>query len=187
MRTVHLALEAVLSRTNVWVGYARALRCQVRGARIGRRVAVHSRCRIDRPWGVDLGDHVRLEHGVWLKLVDHAAQLTLGACTFIGANSEVDVQESVVIGAHSLIAPGCFITDHHHRLGEGDIRIDQMPCVARPVVIGNDVWVGAGVVVLAGVSLGDGAVVGAGSVVTRDIPPRGIAVGVPARTVRYRP
>ena len=52
--------------------------------------------------------------------------------------------------------------------------------------IGNDVYIGANVFILDGVTIGDGAVLGAGAVVTKDIPPYAVAVGVPARVVKYR-
>jgi carbonic anhydrase/acetyltransferase-like protein (isoleucine patch superfamily) len=58
--------------------------------------------------------------------------------------------------------------------------------IKSPICIGNDVWIGNDVIILSGVNVGDGACVGAGSVVTKDIPPYAIAVGVPARTVKYR-
>lgn len=56
----------------------------------------------------------------------------------------------------------------------------------RPVVIGNDVWIGANVVILPGVNIGDGAVLAAGAVVTEDVAPYAIVGGVPAKTLRYR-
>ena len=54
------------------------------------------------------------------------------------------------------------------------------------VIIGADVWIGAGAVILGGVRIGHGAVVGAGAIVTKDVPPYGIVAGVPARILRYR-
>ena len=52
--------------------------------------------------------------------------------------------------------------------------------------VGNDVWIGCGANVLSGVVIGDGAVIGAGALVNKDIPPYAIAVGVPARVIKYR-
>lgn len=57
---------------------------------------------------------------------------------------------------------------------------------SRITTIGNDVWIGHGAIILPDVTIGDGAVIGAGAVVTRDVQPFEIVVGVPARTVRYR-
>jgi maltose O-acetyltransferase len=55
---------------------------------------------------------------------------------------------------------------------------------ARPIRIGDGVWIGGGAIVLPGVAIGDGCVVGAGSIVTRDLPPGSLAVGNPARIIR---
>lgn len=55
-----------------------------------------------------------------------------------------------------------------------------------PIVIGNDVWIGTGAIILPEVRIGDGAIIGAGAVVTHDVPPYAVVVGVPARILRYR-
>lgn len=70
-------------------------------------------------------------------------------------------------------------------LGRGDG--ENVDAITRgPVTIGHDVWVGARAMILSGVTIGDGAVIGAGAVVSRDVPPFTVNVGVPARTVRQR-
>jgi len=56
----------------------------------------------------------------------------------------------------------------------------------KRITIGNDVWIGSNVIILGGVNIGDGVVIGAGSVVTKDLPPYSIAVGVPAKVLKYR-
>jgi acetyltransferase-like isoleucine patch superfamily enzyme len=56
----------------------------------------------------------------------------------------------------------------------------------KTIIVGNDCWIGNGAILLQGVTIGDGAVIGAGSVVTKDVPPYAIAVGNPARVVKYR-
>lgn len=56
----------------------------------------------------------------------------------------------------------------------------------KNVSVGNDVWIGANSIILRGVKVGDGAVIGAGAVVTKDIPDYGIAIGIPAKVVKYR-
>lgn len=56
----------------------------------------------------------------------------------------------------------------------------------KPIIIGNDVFIGANVILIEGVVVGDGAVIGAGAIVTEDIPPYAVAVGVPAKVVKYR-
>jgi len=53
-------------------------------------------------------------------------------------------------------------------------------------VLGNDVWIGANTLIMGGIKVGDGAIIGAGAVVTKDIPAYAIAVGCPAKVIRYR-
>ena len=106
-------------------------------------------------------------------------------CTFLDDNR-------IVIGDHALIAPNVQIytafhpTNPYDRFGEP--REDGSFAFCRtqtaPVIIGDRVWIGGGVIIMPGVTIGDNVVIGAGSVVTKDIPSNVIAYGSPCRVVR---
>ena len=140
---------------------------------------------IERPRCLTLGYRVELEQDVYLKVVADSARLHIGSWSFLGKGVEIDCQENIIIGKHVLLAPGCFITDHNHDTAAGK-RIDQQRCVSAPVVIEDDVWVGANAVILPGVNVGRSAVVGAGAVVTHDVEPFTVVGGVPARMIAKR-
>ena len=87
--------------------------------------------------------------------------------------------------------PTNFLSTHPALYSSSDqtpLHIEEVPAFAEtsPVVIGSDVWIGAQSLIMGGIALGHGAIVGAGSIVTRDIPEYAIAVGSPARVIRYR-
>lgn len=169
----------------VALGRLRACWHRTRGVRMASKVTLGRRVRMDYPSGIEMGERVTLEDDVWFKLVNRQASVSVGAFTFIGRGTEIDVSQSVTIGDHSLIGPGVFITDHNHNIA-ADSRILDQGCGAAAVIIGCDVWLGARVIVLPGVIIGNGAVIGAGAVVTQSIPANTINVGIPARTLRMR-
>jgi acetyltransferase-like isoleucine patch superfamily enzyme len=105
---------------------------------------------------------------------------------FIGPYTVIYGHGGVKIGKDSLIAMHCRILSSNHTFSSRDIKIRSQPNIFLPVSIGEDVWLGAGVTVLGGVTIGDGCVVGAGSVVTKDLPPYSIAVGIPAEIIKTR-
>lgn len=86
------------------------------------------------------------------------------------------------IGDHVLFGPRVGIYTSNHALDATERAAGG--CYARPVKIGNRVWIGAGVHINQGVTIGDGAIIGSGSVVTRDIPANVIAAGVPCKVIR---
>lgn len=93
---------------------------------------------------------------------------------------------SIRIGKNTMLAPNCVIVDsdfHAHWPPERR-HLDPGMEHDAPVDIGDHVWIGMSCIILKGVSIGEGAVVAAGSVVTRSVPPRVLAAGVPARVVR---
>lgn len=119
--------------------------------------------------------------GVSLHLpvtINHGDCLRLGARVSINAFVHIWAQGGVTIGDDTLIASHVAITSLTH---DPRAELYAASLVARPVVIGRNVWIGAHAVILPGVTIGDGAIVGAGAVVTRDVAPRTVVVGVPAR------
>ena len=91
----------------------------------------------------------------------------------------------VSIGNNTVIAAQCYIIDMDHGI-EKSMLISKQPNTVSPVLIGEDVWVAAGVKILKGSCLGDGCIIGAQSVVKGRIAPNAIAVGVPAQTKKER-
>jgi acetyltransferase-like isoleucine patch superfamily enzyme len=170
---------------DVLAGRVRAALLRARGVQIGEKTRVGSAVRLIRPRCVRLGAHCEVEHDVFFKCVADGATLAIDSWVFVGTGTEFDVAGSVVVGPHTLLAPGVFITDHAHRHRRGQ-RHDEQGTESAPVVIGADVWVGARAIVLPGVTIGEGAVVGAGAVVTKDVDPYAIVAGVPARRIGER-
>ncbi len=128
------------------------------------------------PFNIQYGRHVKL--GSW-TFVNYGA-------TFLDANM-------ITLGDFVAVAPNVqFITDTHpvrpeERImppREGDTLPFRVGGYALPITVGNYAWIGAGAIILPGVTIGDGAVVGAGSVVTKDVAPRMIVAGNPARELR---
>jgi maltose O-acetyltransferase len=152
---------------------------------IGRCVSLgpNIQCKVDPGGRLEIGDHCEVRAGV---LLDVWGQLSIGARTFIGHTSTIGAQKMVEIGNDCLIAECVTIRDQDHRIADLSRPIREQGYSVAPVRIGNDVWLGAKVTVCKGVSIGDGCVVGANAVVTRDLPPYSVAVGAPARVVRYR-
>lgn len=125
------------------------------------------------------GDDVLIKFGTILAYPD----ITLGSHISLGAYNTIGHAD---IGDYTLTGPGChFISGTRgHDFSRTDIPIRNQGGVHERVRVGPDVWLGAGTIVLANVS--QGCVVGAGSVVTQEIPDWAIAVGSPARVIRYR-
>lgn len=137
------------ARLRAWIGDARALLPRLRGARLGPKCRVDRLLYIERPAWLSGGGRVHIEQNAAIKIVTSGASVRLGEQLFIGRNSTLDVNCSLVVGDRTLIAPGCFITEHNHGIGEGQ-RIVEQGVEIRPVVIGADAWIGANVCILPG-------------------------------------
>jgi maltose O-acetyltransferase len=114
--------------------------------------------------------------------MDYGYQTTIGDGTFINGGAVILDVGRVAIGADVQIGPNVQLLTPTHPL-EPALRRTGVEA-AEPITIGDNVWLGGGVIVCPGVTIGRDTVVGAGAVVTRDVPPGVLAVGSPARVVR---
>ncbi|WP_208971552.1 acyltransferase [Kineococcus rubinsiae] len=105
-----------------------------------------------------------------------------GSDVFFNVGCYVSVFESLEIGDHCRFGERVSIHDEDHVFEPRGA--DREAYTTAPVVIGNDVWVGAGAIILRGSRIGEGSVVAAGAVVKGEVPPHSLAAGVPARVVR---
>jgi acetyltransferase-like isoleucine patch superfamily enzyme len=152
---------------------------------MGPLVRVRGRARVKPLEGeLVIGERVRLVgHVVPVEIsVERGGSLIIGDRTFINYGTSIGATKSVTIGADCIVGPYVNIFDNHFHRVEPERRGERPDSL--PVVIGDNVWLGARVIVLPGVTIGEGSVVGAGGVVTDDVPPRSLAVGSPARVVR---
>ncbi len=126
-----------------------------------------------------------LGEGAYVKpplAVDYGENVHIGARTFVNSNlTALDVAR-ITIGEDCQIGPNVQLLTPTHPV-DPQPRRDKLEA-ALPIVLGDNVWLGGGVIVCPGVTIGDNTVVGAGSVVVRDLPANVVAVGNPARVVR---
>ena len=138
------------------------------------------------------GGPVKLEDSV--KLIgDTTIQTGFGGSVLIGVGTSIQphcqfsaYKSPITIGDHVEIAPRCAFYPYNHGIVSGRPVRDQPLRSKGGIFIGNDAWIGYGVIILDGVRIGEGAIIGAGSVVNKEIPDQAIAFGVPARVVKYR-
>lgn len=135
---------------------------------------------------VELADHVKLYADIILE-TGEGGHLTIGAETHIQPRCQLMSYEGPLqIGRRVEIAPNCAFYPYDHGFAPGENIRNQPLTTKGGIIIGDDVWLGVGVIVLDGVRIGTGAVIGAGAVVTKNIPDNAIAFGVPAQVVKMR-
>lgn len=113
---------------------------------------------------------------------DYGYNITVGDYFYSNHGMIITDGAKVVFGDHVFVAPNCCFTTAEHAI-DPEMRKNGIE-IAKPITVGNNVWIGAGSVILAGVTIGDNTVIGAGSVVTKSIPAGVVAVGVPCKVMR---
>jgi acetyltransferase-like isoleucine patch superfamily enzyme len=175
-------------QARLWsVGYLRLL--ELLGYRGSRAVHVDPGARILNPRGLTMGPGVWICRDAKLECAvtdgDRIGTISLGERIFVGERTSIVSYQRITIGGSTMIGHNCSIMDNNHGTERGDLMANQQGRM-EPVSIGEDCWLGVGVIVLPGVTIGKGTVVGAGAVVTRSLPENVVAAGVPARVVRPR-
>ena len=146
-------------------------------------VRLHGRVHVSGRGQLVLGEGVSFAGTVVpveLATYDHG-RIEIGEHTFINYGSSIAARTSVKIGSRCLLGHYTFIMDSNQH----DIAKRNKLGPVAPVIIEDDVWIGAKAVILSGVRIGAHAVIGAGSIVTNDIPPLCVAAGNPARVLRF--
>ena len=111
----------------------------------------------------------------------------IGDYSKIGINCRIQCAATLTIGNHVGIASDVQIIDVNHSFADTTVPIlTQGWLEPRPIVIEDDVWIGARSILLPGITIGKGSIIGAGSVVTKNIPPFSIVGGNPAKVIKSR-
>jgi acetyltransferase-like isoleucine patch superfamily enzyme len=133
---------------------------------------------------LEIGRHTLLEPRCWITIAD-GGHVRIGEGCFLNLHTMIASQVSVTIGDHVMFANHCFVSDASHRYDDPHKPVPWQGFESKgPTVIGSNCWFGVGCVVTSGVTIGERCVIGANSVVTRDLPPRVIAAGAPAKVIR---
>lgn len=189
-KTINLLTTGLQGLHRVCLGTASRLRnlyYRSLGVRLGGYVWMRA-IEIPRRWeDITLEGGVALDRGVTLVCGGDPGpnKLVIRSGTYVNRYTTFDAHLHLEVGRNCMIGPRCYITDADHGKDAG-LSVQMQPMKKAPVIIEDEVWIGAGVIILPGVRIGKGAVVGAASVVTRDVPSNAIVIGAPARLLRYR-
>lgn len=154
---------------------------------IGERAKLDSNVRLQnlgQDSNIRVGNQAYLDRGVDIK-AHRSGMIEIGEKTFIGPYTCL-AGEYISIGKQCMIASHTGIYSIDHNFDDPVSYIKEQGVSYKGITIEDDCWLGSGVRVVDGVTIGQGSVIGAGAVVTRDIPPYSIAVGVPASAIGNR-
>ena len=148
----------------------------------GKNSVIHRSARMDTPpYRIfSLGDYSVVESFACIN--NAVGDVIIGNHTRIGLHNTII--GPVKIGNNVNLAQGITVTALNHNFSDSNKRIDEQGVSTSPVIIEDDVWIGANAVVLPGVKIGNHCVIAAGAVVTKDVPPHSLVAGVPAKVIK---
>lgn len=166
-------------RVNLWLYFSIAKKLPESYSRFGR-FAKWMRAKTASKFLVHVGKDVNIERGAQIT-----SKMRVGDRSGVGINAMMHGE--VIIGDNVMMGPECIVYTRNHAFADVTIPMNMQGfSEERPVIIGNDVWIGGRVIILPGVKVGDGAIIGAGAVVTKDVPDYAIVGGNPAKVIKYR-
>jgi len=119
-------------------------------------------------------------------VVTEGASLVVGENCYIGSNANIRCHKEITIGKGTKIAQFVSIIGGQYEHSDAEKVIEYKRFQSKSVSIGENVWIGVGVVILPGVKIGNGAVIGAGSIVTKDVESNSVVAGNPAKQIGLR-
>lgn len=118
--------------------------------------------------------------------IQGCGELKLSNGVNLNDNCYVIVNDSILIGRNTIIAPHVAMIDTSHNFKDPQIPIKSQGSTTKPISIGENVWIGRGATILMGVTIGSGSIIAAGSVVNKDSAPNSIVGGVPSKFLTFR-
>lgn len=153
----------------------------------GKNLKIADSVVIINPERLRVGDNVEFFHGVYVQASDTTDILIeIGDDSHFAPYSVLYGPKGLKIGKGVCVSPHVVLATHGQGYRRVDMPMFQQPISGAPIVIEDDVWIGASAVLTAGVTVGQGSIVGAGAVVTKDVEPFSVVGGVPARLLRKR-
>jgi acetyltransferase-like isoleucine patch superfamily enzyme len=134
---------------------------------------------------LEIGNGCTIQDYSFFQLTMPRPKVYIGNNTVIGRHNIITAKNLIRIGNDVLIGSYVQIIDHEHGTLR-NMRIRDQEAKIGEVIIGDDVWIGAGAKILMDAHIGNGAIIGANAVVTGDVPAYAIVVGAPARVIKYR-
>jgi len=155
----------------------------------GKNVKINAPNIVGHPELIEIGDDTVILDGVRLQsypeLVKKKPVIKIGKRCFLGFRLCILAGDDVIIGDDVLMASDITLCAHNHGINpELSIPYMSQELICKPILVGDNCWIGDKVIIVAGVSIGKGSVIGAGSVVTKDIPDHCLAVGIPAKVIK---